>query len=246
MQSTTPFAFKPILDQSLKHVVTTRGSVSNMYEILSRATINPFISTQQAWEQDLDIQLPAEQWETTWRKSIALSRCTRYRVIQFKIMCRAYITPSRLSKMSREVSDRCWHNCGGPGTLIHLLWSCPSIKQFWSNVVGVLTDMMDVQIPLCPTFCLLGIKHENVKSNVVHKLVHLGFLSAKRIILMNWRTQKPSCFAIQAWLKDYLDLLSMERATNLFLDFERDTQGYWDMARAFIDSNHQYITNSNV
>lgn len=142
------------------------------------------------------------------------------------------MTPSHVSKMKRTV-NQCWHNCGGHGSLTHLLWDCPAVRTFWSGVVKVQTEMLEVQEPVCPITCLFGQRLEHIKSKSVHRLLDLGFLSAKRIILMNWRVRKSSCFALCRWNRDYLDLLSMERVTNLLLDFDKGMQGHWDIARAF-------------
>ncbi len=98
----------------------------------------------------------------------------------------------------------------------------------------MLTEMLEVQIPVCPVTCLLGHRLEHLQSNSVHVLLNLGFLSAKRIILMNWKVHKPSCCAIPVWLRDYLDLLSMEQATHSLFDFDRGMQGHWDITQTNI------------
>lgn len=75
------------------------------------------------------------------------------------------------------------------------------MRTLWFGGVKVLTDMHEVQVPVCPILCLLDknkqIKQsECIKSNSIRCLLTLGFLSAKRIILMNTKVHKPSYFAL--------------------------------------------------
>ena len=145
------------------------------------------------------------------------------------------MTPSCISKINKDLSD--WHNCGGHGSLLHLLWDCPAVKTFWLGITKVLTDVFKVHVPVCPITCLLGQSLEHVKSRSTHYFMNLGFLSAKRIILMNWKQHKPSFLE---WISDYLDLLSMECASNLLFDYDTNTQGHWDIARTFMEKEWHY------
>ena len=133
-------------------------------------------------------------------------------------MHRAYITPSRLKKMDNSLSHLCWHGCGEAGTLIHQLWQCPAVQSFWKGIIYNLSSFLNVRIPLCPLTCLLGSRVENIESTVTQRIIALAFLSAKRIILINWKIRKPNCFSIENWLTDFLDLLSMERAASALND----------------------------
>lgn len=42
------------------------------------------------------------------------------------------------------------------------------------------------------------------------------------------------------WIRDYLDLLSMERASNLLFDYDTNTEGHWDIARTFMEKEQHY------
>uniref|UniRef100_A0A8C6S8A1 Uncharacterized protein n=1 Tax=Neogobius melanostomus TaxID=47308 RepID=A0A8C6S8A1_9GOBI len=48
------------------------------------------------------------------------------------------------------------------GTLVHCLWSCPYIRDFWKQVVVFLQDILKVSIPLVPKSFLLGILPDNL------------------------------------------------------------------------------------
>ena len=55
------------------------------------------------------------------------------------------------------------------------------------------------------------------------RLLKLAFLSVKRIILMNWKVRKPGCFCLHQWLKDFVDLIMMERAAGFLQDLYSET-----------------------
>ena len=112
-----------------------------------------------------------------------------------KILHRAYITPQRLHKMNPDTCDLCWH-CGDRGSLIHLLWQCPQIKQLWAIVQNILCSILNVDVSICPEVCLLGLKVDGVESKVPSKM----------IIPMNLKIRKPNCFCLDHWLKDFIDL----------------------------------------
>ena len=60
---------------------------------------------------------------------------------------------------------------------------------------------------------------KSVKFRVVQMKIHhragLGFLVAKRMILINWKTRKKNCFSKETWLLEFFDLLGMERMADL-------------------------------
>ena len=143
------------------------------------------------------------------------SKCVRLRIIQFKILNRAYITPVTQSKMDKKHQDLCWHECGKRGTLLHLLWECPAVKTLWSEVIAFMSESLNVNLPVGPNICLLGLKPDNVVGRTAVQRWTLGCLATKRLILLNWKERKPACFTKESWLRDYKELLSMERAASL-------------------------------
>ena len=139
-----------------------RGTVSNLYRFLTLSSPSCNTLTQMKWHQDLGITLTTSEWDRLWRNSITVSNCVRYRVIQLKIMHRAYFTPSKLKKIDENISDLCWHGCGEVGTLIHMLWHCPAVKALWEEVAQFLTKLFNGDISITPTVGLLGAHLANI------------------------------------------------------------------------------------
>ena len=66
-----------------------------------------------------------------------------------------------------------------------------------------------------PAVGLLGKQIEGATTKKLKYLLDLAFLSAKRLILTNWKVKKPICFYIDNLQTDFLELVSMEQAASV-------------------------------
>ena len=132
-------------------------------------------------------------------------------MIQLKTLHRTYITPAKLKKIDPQTSDLCWAGCGERGTLIHMLWHCPKVKYFWSQIITLISKLLNTDFNLCPATCLLGYRNIQLNSKQNYKIANLAFIAAKRTIMINWKSRNPNCFAINKWLYEFSDLLLMEQ-----------------------------------
>uniref|UniRef100_A0A667ZNP8 Reverse transcriptase domain-containing protein n=1 Tax=Myripristis murdjan TaxID=586833 RepID=A0A667ZNP8_9TELE len=210
----TTMASNKDLDDKFREIVTNSGTVSKLYKLITLFSCSNMDKVKQQWEHDLGKHLPPEQWNSIIGHTNYLSKCVRYKLIQMKILHRTYITPYKTNKMNPQTSDLCWHGCGKRGSLIHMLWHCPEIRKFWEGVQNTLCSIINDDVLMCPEVCLLGAKMDGVKSEEIQQLLTLAYLSVKRIILMNWKVRKPNCFCLNNWLKDFIELIMMERAAS--------------------------------
>lgn len=215
----------------LRKITISRGTVSSIYSVLFSARADAYTAVQQAWERDLNVSLSPSQWEALWRNAIYSSKCVQFRIIQYKIMCRAYFTSVSLSKMDEKCNNKCWHGCGARGSLFHPLWECPDVSHFWSMVVSTMSVFLGVTLLVCPLACVLGQAPQGNHGSIINRLWSLGCLTTKRIILRNWKERKKDCFQKDSWVREYLDLLNMERAACLLKDFDKRMEGHWDIVR---------------
>lgn len=150
--------------------------------------------------------LSESQWNAALKNSTTISKCVRYKMIQLKIIHRAYMTPKTMSKID-SVSNLCWHGCGSVGTLMHMLWYCPAVKQFWQDIVDVLNSIFNNGIMLCPIVCLFGVDIDGIQSKNIQHVCSLAFMVAKRTIFLNWKECKKNCFSMDSWRNDFMDIL---------------------------------------
>ncbi len=104
----------------------------------------------------MGIPMTNTQWDAALKNSSKISKCIRYKILQLKIIHRAYITPCTLKKIDHNLSKLCWHACGAEGMLMHLLWYCPPVKQLWSDVTKNLSCLLKMDVKPCPMSCVLG------------------------------------------------------------------------------------------
>lgn len=100
------------IDEKLEVFARGRETVSKLYRLSCLSSSNCNILTQLQWHRDLGINLTSFECKGLWRNSLSMSKCVRYKVMQLKIMHRAYFTPAKLHKMDHNVSDKCRHGCG--------------------------------------------------------------------------------------------------------------------------------------
>ncbi len=79
-----------------------------------------------------------------------MSRDLRVRLIQFKILHQFYWTLSRLFRLGLKDSATCWKCCINKGTVVHMLWSCPKINQYWMKIHCNIVNIIKRQFVFCP------------------------------------------------------------------------------------------------
>ena len=105
-------------------------------------------------ERDLGLKFSDGDWVKILRNGKKMSREFRTRLIQFKIINRIYWTPSRLFRVGLTESPDCWRCQDRGGTLLHMLWGCPKIQDFWSAIHEKLERVTGLSIPFIPTLYL--------------------------------------------------------------------------------------------
>lgn len=99
-------------------------------------------------------------WDFPLRSLVSL----RDRMIQFKLVHRACITPHRLQKINSVCSAKCWRYGASRGDFKHIFWTCPYIAIFWGEVVYLLNTITSAPIPVSMSVCLLGLVEATVRT----------------------------------------------------------------------------------
>lgn len=119
----------------------TKGT-SLIYSLLQKKNMFHKSKPLLDWEKDLQIQFTDAQWQTAITSIYKAITCTSLWELTQKTLMRWYLTPSRLATFHKHTSHECWRNCGKPGTLLHILWSCPHVSQLWKEVEIMLQTIM--------------------------------------------------------------------------------------------------------
>lgn len=96
------------------------------------------------------------------------------------ILHRAYLTPYRLHLMYLEVSD-CYPRCQAThAKLMHMLWNCPRLVQYWSVIHTLLQGIAPQRNADAPEYCILGLGPKGKKQGPVCRFRNLALILAKK------------------------------------------------------------------
>ncbi len=92
-----------------------------------------------------------------WSNLSLTSKNLAHRLIHFKVIHRAYITPYKRLKMKLQSNFNC-HICNtaSSGTFLHMFWECPIVISLWSHVNLVLSSLLRIDWSVNPSLCLLN------------------------------------------------------------------------------------------
>lgn len=127
------------------------------------------------------------QWQKALHWAHKSSACANHREQYQKLLTRWYYTPHRISKAYPTAFPYCWRSCGGVGSLLHVFWSCPSLKSFWDNILTLISTIAHKSCPRGPEFALLLIGIESIP--LIHRRMICNILHAARLgIARHWKS----------------------------------------------------------
>ena len=195
-------------------ITSTKGLTSSIYRILSSnipihdTTISKL---KQKWETDLGCTYDDPDWHNLLERSQMVLVSTKHRLMQFNIFHRVYYTPLRLHKMNGDISAMCPRCKVVEGDLLHMLWSCPHLDNFWRFIISTVSEIIETEIPQDPRLWILGdVSLININSNKEYFLT-LTATAAKKVILVNWKSDKSP--SQRHWLNELSSYCTPEKNT---------------------------------
>lgn len=131
---------------------------------------------------------------------------------QLYIMYRSYLIPLRLGQY--KIVQGTTHPMCSPdvGTIYHLLWKCPVIQGFWSQIIKFPYDTIGYPVTLHPKQCLLGIFLNPDLDKFTKVFLLETLFSARKVIARQWmRTTPPKFTTWMLKINDTLPFLYTDR-----------------------------------
>lgn len=116
--------------KSSHHHFLTKGTITRIYGTLTNMNPQLTASIRTLWEEDLGTHLSDDLWKAVFEQVHSFSSCSRYDLIQFKIVHRAYFTKAKLAKIYPNTNPTCDCCKHAPETLIHMFWTCSTLCTF--------------------------------------------------------------------------------------------------------------------
>lgn len=151
------------------------------------------------WNQTFSLSV--EEWAKTCKSINLITLSTKLRLFQYKILQRCLVTNINLYYYKIRGNKLCTF-CGKESeTIVHLLWSCPKVRQFWSIVFNVYCNQFQ-ETRL--TMQLDNISEKIILNTVAPKpmdVLNILVLIAKRYIYIT------RCLGNQLNIQGYLQMI---------------------------------------
>lgn len=171
--------------------------ISTYYKTLLHTTTHRLSNTLNKWKADIP-ELTEGIWQDILPLQVPSVISSRDRVIQTKLLYRAYFTPSLLFKLKKLPSAMCSRCSIMEATFFHLMWECTEIRRFWSGVTAFISSLTQLPNICNPLRCLLGYVDDESISQNKQTFLRIVLFYAKKSITIYWKSQSPPTIAF--WL----------------------------------------------
>lgn len=183
------------------------GIVSDLYKCIIKASYK-HLPIEQLWKVELKDN-SEWNWARIWHNVCLSSRNPNHQMIHYKFIHRAYLYPRRLHLMKLKddpYCDFCVDNA--IGTYLHMVWQCPHVYNFWENVAGNLSKIMEREIPHTQRLLLLN-DTSNLKLTINEcRQILAGVTAAKKMIACRWKLRQP--LGVEQWLSSFKEIAQLE------------------------------------
>lgn len=206
------------------------------YELLLTYSKDSSSKKLEAWRIDIKEDIHEVDWEMACFKAQTQSINTKFKLLKYKLLMRTYLTPSRLNHIFPNVPDICVKCREEKGTLIHCLWECTKLQQFWKSVVECISLIIGKEVPLRAKLCVLGIYPEDFVVTLQQSLlIDFGLLQARRIIALLWKNMDTP--SIGMWTKELTACLALERLTYIVKKKDKNFARLWSPYIDFLETH---------
>lgn len=193
----------------LQDMTDTKGVISQCYNMLLGSFLDGYpMKVVSQLEADLG-PIGGELWEEALQAVNICSLNVAQKVSQLYVLLRVHYTPVKLYKMGKTPDPLCGRCRVEPGDLIHLLWRCPKLHRYWTEVLATLNQVFQTKVPLDPMSCLLGILEGVIEEEGMRIAFARALFQARKTILMNWKSAAPP--KTSAWIQHMGRTLIMEK-----------------------------------
>lgn len=188
-----------------------RGMISRAYNILLNSVLDAStVPARRGWERDLGA-LDGETWDLCLSSARMVSVSASQRVSHLMLLHRAYRTPLQLFHWGRRDSPLCPKCNRDQGTLLHMMWKCPKLFRYWTDVIGTISSTFGIRLPRDPVICLLGALDEDSVTPSTQTAVIRALYAARKLIAQYWITSRVP--TAKQWVSRINALLVWERLT---------------------------------
>ena len=104
-------------------------------------------------------------WSQIWERNLKMTKSINLKENIYKMFCRWYVRPEKLTKMYKNLSNKCWKCEKKVGSFYHMWWMCSRAKDFWKMIHEMIEKILGVKFTLTPEIFLLNILPATLEKN---------------------------------------------------------------------------------
>lgn len=181
----TPFLNK------VARTASSKGLISAIYgQLTARITMLQTLSrTREGWEADVG-ELADDQWSRILELGPLVSVSPSQQASHLLLLHRAYYTPKKLHRFGRRLDDKC-PRCLETGDLFHMMWRCPKLVRYWSEILNIIETRFRIRLELEAKVCVLGLVKQNLGNGSIVIAVVRCLYQARKLIAQSWLSVVP-------------------------------------------------------
>ena len=129
-----------------------------------------------------------------------------------------------MARLGLREESSCWRCNKERGTLLHMLYECEMVHDFWSTVVRYINNIMETNFTVNPALCVLGIMNVKLPSQK-RAWVKLAIITGCRIVLRHWKSRQR--INIKEWRDEIAKVASFEQLIHKINNSLHNFQKVW-------------------
>lgn len=93
---------------------------------------------------------------------------------------------------------------------MHMLWKCPKLFRYWSEIVETLNKVFSLELKMEPKLCILGVGEDMTTGTCKSTIVQRCLFQARKLIAQRWQARTPP--QIDEWCKTVTKTMWKEKA----------------------------------
>ena len=145
------------------------------------------------WNRNFGIELDKKYWLLPR----LVTKETRLRLLQWKVLHNIYPTNIMLCKMRVRENQRCSYCPDQVDYIEHFFYECPQTRQFWIAVRNYILNTYGTRINISMTEALFGIQEvRNASADALHKINHILLIAKMCISIFKKTNSKSPLYSI--------------------------------------------------
>lgn len=184
----TPSEENTTLYEDLCHAAPRqRGLISQIYKLLESAEDIPTLKYRSQWDQELNLDQDAIDWDRGWLNIRKCSKSLTIRETAVKLTTRWYYTPTRIHTIYPQTSPRCFRGCTHSGSYIHIFWECEKLQPTWREVLKLVDKLAGQPINLTSLHCIFFQDIPEITKHLL-RLIHSICIAMIWCTALHWKS----------------------------------------------------------